>query len=176
MTYLLSIDPGVNTGIALGYYDAITPYRLVERWQVHNGLDGFIRWWETAVWAGGPLDLSFDEIVCEKFLLADNDFKADVTPLLIEGALIVLNRQSYNVPIVWQPNTDKAGLVGYPSEAKTKAQRQRVRFDFLERFGLFKAGTENDDTNDAIVHALVSLKKRLHSPTLLAMWPPRPVR
>lgn len=165
MTHLLSIDPGQNTGISLGFYDALTPYQLLERWQVHDGLPGFIRWWERE----RP---HFDELVCEKFILGDDEFRADLTPVLIEGALQTLHRGA----ILWQPRTDKAGLTGYPASAKTKAQRQRVRFDFLEHFGMFRAGTENDDSNDTVVHALVSLKRRRHLPTLRAYWAPRDLR
>jgi len=164
MTYLLSIDPGKNSGIALGYYDSLTPYRLLERWQVHGGLEGFLAWWDST-------DVEFNEVVCERFVLANNEFTADITPKAIEGALVTLLRHE-DVPIAWQPRGDKALLTGYPEKARTKAQRQRVRFDFLDRFGLFKPGTENDDSNDAITHALVYLKRRRHMPTLLAMWPP----
>lgn len=162
MTRLLSLDPGDNSGIALGFYDAVTPYRLLERWQVHGGLDGFVAWWEQEC----P---EFDEVVSELFVLGDNEFRADLTPVHIEGALRVLHRR----PIMWQPNTDKSGLTGYPASATTKAQRQRIRFDFLDRYGMFRAGTENDDSNDAITHGLVNLKRRRHLPTLRAYWGPK---
>jgi hypothetical protein len=173
MTTMLSIDPGKNTGIALGYYDAISPYQLIARWQVHNGVEGFIEWWRREQ----PHHLmGVDEIVLEIFVLADNDFKADVTPLRIEGAIAALN--TTGIPIIEQDRTAKGSLTGYPPEAKTKAQRQRVRFDFLKEHGLFVAGTENDDSNDAITHSLVSLKRRHHAPTIKKFWPPttnRPV-
>jgi hypothetical protein len=165
MTHLLSIDPGKNTGIALGYYDSLTPYRLLERWQVHDGFDGFITWWYAA-------RIHIDELVVEKFILANNDFTADITPKEIEGAIKALLWDD-PLPTWWQPRTDKALLTGYPDSAKTKAQKQRVRFDFLDRFGLFKPGSENDDSNDAITHSLVNLKKRRHMPTMMAFWPPR---
>jgi len=161
MTRILSLDPGGNSGIALGFYDAVTPYQLLERWQVHDGLDGFLAWWQNECPA-------FDDLVSELFVLGDNEFRADLTPVHIEGAL----RALYPRPIMWQPNTDKAGLTGYPASAKTKAQKQRVRFDFLDRFGLFRPGTENDDSNDAVTHVLVNLKRRRHMPTLRAYWAP----
>lgn len=173
MTRMLSIDPGGNTGIALGYYDATTPYQLLQRWQVHGGVRGFTQWVVT-----NPDETShIDELVVEKFILSeDNEFAADITPLLIEGAIEALIETGYLSPalhVIWQPRTKKGDLTGYPPEAVTKDQRQRVRFDFLERFGLFKAGTENDDSNDAITHALVSLKLRKHLPTMRLYWPPR---
>lgn len=169
MTHILSIDPGKNSGIALGYYDAITPYRLLERWQVHSGTEGFIRWFED------EMPRSVDELVVEKFVLdGQNQFTADLAPKEIEGVLKYVSANE-GIPIIWQPRTDKAALIGYRPEQITKAQRQRARFDFLKRFGMFRPGTEFDDSNDAIVHALVSLKRRKHGPTLMAMWPPTAV-
>ena len=171
MTYILSLDPGQNTGAALGYYDAITPYRLVERYQIHGGLEGFVAW----CMEGNPF--TADEVVVESFRLREeNEFSADLTPVHIEGAIramAALDSEFWpKVPIIYQPPSDKGSLIGYPRSAVTKAQRQRVRFDFLDRFGLFKAGTENDDSNDAITHALVCLKRRKHGPTTMALWPP----
>lgn len=167
MTLLLTIDPGKNSGIALGHYDDVTPYTLIERWQVHGGVDGFKRWWREGHWKRA------DKLVVEKFILAsDNEFTADLTPVAIEGALSVLLDESHLVA-VWQPRSDKSRLVGYPKSAVTKKQRQRVRFDFLDRFGLFAAGSDNDDSHDAITHALVYLKGCGHLPTLMKYWPPR---
>lgn len=168
MPYLFSLDPGKNTGAALGYYDDDTPYQLLERWQIHGGLEGFAQWTEHG--AGG---LDFDERVVERFVLSgDNEFTADLTPKEIEGYLRgVLTADEY-AAITWQLRSDKSRLTGYPKSAVTKAQRQRVRFNFLKEHGLFAAGADNDDSNDAIVHALVYLKRR-HRPTVLRYWPPR---
>ena len=169
MTYLLSIDPGRSTGIALGFYDSITPYRLVGRWNVLGGVEGFIHWW-------GTTEILFDEIVAESFVLdPDNKFSADLTPVQIEGVLINLLWSS-DLSIIWQPRTDKAGLKPYPRNCMTSTQRQRFRFDFLDQFGLFAAGAANDDSNDAITHGLVHLKRVKHMPTMLAFWPPRPLK
>lgn len=171
MTTLLSIDPGDNTGIALGFFDAVTPYRLLERWQVHGGVTGFMAWLE----AGYAADV--DIIICEKFDLRNNDFVADTVPLLCEGALLAAQRFGdglvADTPIVWQGADRKWGLIGYPKTANTPDKRQRLRFQFLDRFGLFKAGTEFDDSNDAITHALVYLKGIRHYPSAFAFWPPR---
>ncbi len=162
MTRLLSIDPGRNTGVALGYYDEQTAYTLEDRWQVHGGLDGFINWWRY----DRPL---FDELVVERFDLADNEFKADLTPVHIEGAL----RCMFTGHVAYQPRTDKGRLTGYPPEAKEKHQRERIRNLWLDQFGLFVPGEDNQDSNDAIVHALVYLKQRRHLPTMRHYWPPR---
>lgn len=168
MTRLLSIDPGKNTGISLGFYNETTPYQLVERYQVHGGVAGFKRWWTHE----RPV---YDELVVEKFVLARNNFQADLTPVHIEGALCMALTDAEWRAVTWQMRTHKALLTGYPPEAKTKAQRQRVRFNFLAEFGLHAKGTDNDDSNDAITHSLVYLKQRKHMPTLRTFWPPRPV-
>jgi hypothetical protein len=163
MTHLLSLDPGLNSGVALGWYSPITPYQLLDRWQVHNGLPGFVQWWENE----RP---DYDELVVEKFILSgSNDFTADLTPVEIEGALRVLLGDEYE-NVMWQPRQDKGLLCGYPTDAKTPDQRQRVRFDFLDRFGLYVPGEDNIDSMDAICHALVSLKRRKHMPTMRKYW------
>lgn len=167
MTYLLSIDPGQSTGIALGYYDSITPYRLEQRWNVLGGVDGFIEWW----WENQGGEIA-NELVVEQFHLdPTNQFSADLTPVAIEGALAALNWDD-GIQITWQGRDMKGNMIGYPASARTKTQRQRVRFDFLDRFGLFAKGAHNDDSQDAITHALVYLKRRKHMPTMLAFWPP----
>lgn len=176
MTLLLSVDPGKSTGIALGYYDAITPYLLLERWNVLGGLEGFIDWWDAAHYKDGPLSGGMHEhqydLVVEQFRLdSRNEFTADLAPVQIEGAIVAKNGSTYCRPIVWQPRTDKAVLTGYPKDCVTKTQRQRHRFDFLERFGLFAAGSRNDDSNDAVCHALIFLKRAKHAPSLHAFWP-----
>jgi hypothetical protein len=174
MTRLLSIDPGKNTGIALGEYGDDQPYRLLDRWQVHRGKDPFKRW----LLAGNGS--TADEIVCEKFILSsDNEFVANTDALVLEGILEGIQaaaapRLLPATPIVWQPREKKGALIGYSPKAKrgTKANRQRERFDFLEKHGLFLEGTDNDDTNDAITHALVYLKTR-HYETAKHYWPGR---
>jgi hypothetical protein len=163
---MLTIDPGKSTGITLGFYDAITPYLLKQRWAVLGGTRGFLEWWRNE----RP---EYDELVIEKFILdGDNEFTADLTPVEIEGLLVLL-LEDESVQPMWQLRSDKGLLTGYPPTAKTKAQRQRVRFNFLDRFGLFKPGTANDDSNDCVTHSLVNLKKRKHGPTLMAFWPKR---
>lgn len=166
MTLLLSLDPGKSTGAALAYYDATTPYRLLQRWNILGGVEGFVKWWHDEC----P---EFDELVVEKFILdGSNKFTADLTPREIEGALVALLWGTGVTP-AYQLRSAKGDLISYPPEAKTKTQRQRVRFNYLDRFGLFAKGAHNDDSNDAITHGLVALKKARHAPTVRAYFPPR---
>lgn len=160
---ILGVDPGANTGISLGSYGDAAPYSLLDRWQVHHGLDGFLWWIENAL---DPLHEAepITEIVVEKFIGNPEEI-ADLSGVPIEGAIALWARQN-GVTVIWQNRTHKGLLVGYPDTAVTKKQRQRVRFDFLASLGLFAAGTENDDSNDAITHSIVSLRARRHIPTL----------
>lgn len=173
LSYILSIDPGLNTGAALGYFDATTPYRLIERFQIHGGASGFTEWWRTT-----SHHSMADLLVVESFnLREENNFAADLTPKEVEGAIIALLtfESEWHARPIFQPPSDKGRLIGYSDKAKngTKAMRQRERFNFLDRFGLFRKGTENDDSNDAITHALVYLKRAGHHPTQATYWPPR---
>ncbi|ALJ19569.1 hypothetical protein [Microbacterium sp. No. 7] len=157
---LLAVDPGLQTGVTLGWYDDTTPYQLLERWQIGGGLTGFIDWVRKNGWPQ-----LVDKIVVEKFVARRNDFVADIAGVPIEGVIAWLARE-HGQEVHWQTRTDKGRLTPYPKEANTLTRRQRVRFDFLKRFGLFAPGTQNDDSNDCITHSLVYLKRTRHEPTL----------
>ena len=145
---LLSLDPGKQTGIALGTYGD-EAYELLNVWQVAGGLEGFIDWWHEHY----PLNESV--LVSEKFVLRNNAFVADTEPLLIEGALRVL----YDANIVWQLPSDKS-LV-----ADTV-----LRENQLWHTGKQVGWKDARDTNDAIIHGLAYLKKNKHIPTLQKYW------
>lgn len=52
--YILSIDPGKSTGVALLSYDATSVPELVQAWQFDGGLSGFLEWadehWHRGGW------------------------------------------------------------------------------------------------------------------------------
>lgn len=162
MPRLLSIDPGKSTGWCIGEYSDTKPWTLLDRGEVLDGLEGFTHWWQ-------KMRPDTHELLVERFVLdPSNQFVADLTPKQIEGALYVLWGQ--RAPITWQLRSDKAALCGYPPSAKTKAQRQRVRFDWLRERGLYLPGTQHDDSNDAITHSIVRMKRLNHMPTLRHYW------
>lgn len=164
MTHLLTIDPGLMTGIAFGYYDATTPYQLLSRWQVGRGIQGWVDWKYRV-----GLELPVDELLYENFIFSDDGEPADYSGVPIEGSIEEWGIL-HHIPVIQQDRRAKGDLIGYSPSAVSKAARQRERFDFLERHGLFEAGTGNDDSNDAIAHALISLKRRRHVPTLRRYW------
>ena len=157
-TAVLSIDPGKQSGVALGIYGDYG-YELVKVWQISDGLQGFIEWWKET----GHKVIVYREwaymkpivVVCEKFVLRSNQFVADTEPLLIEGALSAL----HNGDIVWQLRSDKS----------------LVDDSVLKKNGLWHTGKQVGwkdarDTNDAIIHALAYLKKNKHIATLEKYW------
>ena len=155
---ILSIDPGKQTGIALGIYGD-GAYQLLKVWQVADGLKGFIKWWNKhgnkVIWFREWADRKPIKLVCEKFVLRSNQFVADTEPLLIEGALTAL----HDGEIVWQLRSDKS----------------LVDDTVLKQHNLWHTGKQVDwkdarDTNDAIIHALAYLKKNKHIPTLQKYW------
>lgn len=152
MTYLLSIDPGIATGIALGWYEQQHWYERIDCWIVKGGLDGFMHWY----YADAPGEALMAQWVSERFVLRDNDFVANTEPLRIEGAMIALGLNP-----VFQLRTDKA----------------LCKDDVLKEHKLWVTGkmvnhTDGRDANDATIHALAYLKKQKHIPTLKQYWGP----
>lgn len=144
---LLSIDPGKATGIALGYYDRRTPYYLNKAWIVHDGVDGFIDFM-----LSNSNFSKADERVCERFVLRDNGWVADLEAKAIEGAA-------------------KALMYGFPIHFQDRNAKVLVPDDVLKEHGLWQTGkmvkhTDGRDANDAIIHALGWLARRSHMPTL----------
>jgi hypothetical protein len=148
--YILSLDPGKSSGIALGYYSSASAYESVAVWQVEDGLEGFLDWYYKcwpAISVKGP------EIVSERFVLRSQKFVADTTPLLIEGAMRVL----FGPDIHYQLRGEKA----------------KVTNDHLKRGGEYRTGKhvgrkDANDVNDALRHAVIYLtkKKNQHLPTI----------
>lgn len=185
--YLLTIDPGMATGIVLGYYTDDEPYERLARWQVEGGLDGFKKWfWRyhyepypdgtsefelTGGWAVVTEEDGYMEIiegdvtvVSEKFvpLPAPRSFKLnELEPIRIEGALDVMVDD-----VVWQRSSAMV-LAG----GDTPAQRKKNSDDVLRRMGLWSTGKEvhykdANDVNSAQKHAIAYLRSIEHKPTL----------
>jgi hypothetical protein len=160
--YLLAIDPGESTGIALGTFSNEDAYELVETWQPRGSAEGFLDWWDSGVLyeaKGDDWDGARDPIVAEKFVLrsAEKDGRVpNIEPKRIEGVLLALR-----LPVVYQHRWAKAG----------------VRDQILKDHGLWQTGKKFDhpdgrDANDAIVHSLAYLKSKTHLPTLRRYWGP----
>jgi hypothetical protein len=150
MTHLLTIDPGVTTGIALGKFDEHQAYERVAFWAVKEGLEGFIHWYH----AEAPIEALMGRWVAERFVLRDNDFVANTEPLRIEGAM-----EAFGLHPIYQLRTDKA-----------LAKDQVLKDAGLWVTGKMCGHTDGRDVNDATIHALAYLKKLRHIPTLRRYW------
>lgn len=143
MTLLLALDPGGTTGWSLWRYDALTPAMPLEHGQITGGVEGFVAWWRDS-----DIEAEADEIVAESFILDGRTLYPDLTPKLIEGALVAL----WGGPLHYQRNTFKA----HAPDAT------------LKRLGFWWKGEQH--ARDSARHALAFLKVRKHLPTVRAYW------
>lgn len=174
--YLLSIDPGKSSGVALWSYDDETPAVLEKAWQFDGGLTGFLRWYrdEFSPDIGhfnhdGYPELDF---VAEKFTpLQNKGFNLtldSVEPLRIEGALVsmgLLPDYGKAVPSWQRP----AEMYWVPGKNATEKRRNQVawvkeRFPELHLTGKDVSAPDADDARSAIWHGIVWLRKN-HMPS-----------
>ena len=142
MTHVASYDPGLITGFAYGSFTETEPLELLTTGTLTYDY----------ILHGSPFSGIHPEVtVVEEFILRDNEFKADLTGVRVEGILEIVFRN-----IVWRPPSKKA----------------QVPDQVLKDHGLWQTGKTVDwedgrDANDAIIHLLgyVAFDLR-HKPTL----------
>lgn len=148
MPRLLTIDPGLATGYAIGYYDDETPYILKETFIVHDGVYGL-----ADLVANGDLLERYDELIIENFIVRPNQ---PVDPIALE-VIGYMKGVSWVEPIM-RLRSDK-GKKGFMDSV-------------LKKHGLWQTGKmvghkDGRDANDAIIHALTWLCfKQKHQPTI----------
>ncbi len=176
MNYVLSIDPGMRTGIILGYYSDLTAYERIDFWQIDGGLEGLIDWmadgYVNGTWYFSPSIAVNDlTVVCEKFVpirsKVARTFKTEeLEPIRIEGAL----RMELGDGIVWQRSSAMV-LAG----GETPAERKRNSDDVLRNAGLWLTGKKDlgmsdaNDANAAQKHAIAYMRSLKHEPTMREM-------
>lgn len=170
MTYLLSLDPGMSSGLVLGAYTDTEPFHVVEMAQVTGGLKGFI----SEIW---NMYVQRDSLViCEKFTPRPNNGGGglslkSVEPLRIEGYLVgnrYLPDYSPQEKQWRQPSQQYLG-------GGTLAEKKKLARDFLRECGMLSTGKDvgqpdADDVNSATMHALNYLRDKKHMPTLEAYY------
>lgn len=174
MTYLLSIDPGVSSGVVWGYYDKKLPYEPLQSWQFSGGLIGFQEWWSGRKFGHGlGYPLMPDVIICEKFTPLNNagfsHTLKSVEPLRIEGALVALGIMPDYMPEhydVW-PRPASLYFMGGSGKAD-KLKRSRA---WLKEHGLLLTGKDVGqpdamDVTSATLHAFAYLIRQKHRPTM----------
>lgn len=179
MKYVLSIDPGMSTGITLGRFTAISPYERLDYWQIEGGLPGLREWFKVHdlqdeeyghSWLYGERRQEVTDwnpvVVCEKFvpLPAPRSFKlAELEPIRIEGVI----EDRFGDSVVWQRPSAMV-LAG----GETPAERKRNSDDILRRGGLWLTGKKDlglkdaNDVNAAQKHALAYMTRINHQPTI----------
>ena len=174
MTYLLSIDPGVSTGVVLGHYHERCPYAPIGSWQVSGGVKGFLDWWNEAGFSDeeGWLIPEFTTI-CEKFVPLNNKGFShtlkSVEPLRIEGMLVAYGVMPDYLPEtfdIW-PRASSLYFMGGANKAE-KLKRSRA---WLKEQGLLLTGKDvgqpnADDAVSATLHAFAYLLRQRHLPTM----------
>lgn len=173
MTKLIAIDPGRATGIAEGYYTDTEPLKFTDIYVTTDGIEGFAARWEDALYCT-------DHFVVETFVPRANEFLANVDGVevigLIKGTMHGEKHGGTSNPTAmpheyfWQERTEKAALLGAKDSVSEKANNAWLKDHGLWQTGKMVGWKDGRDANDAIIHALVHMKKIRHIPTLLHYW------
>ena len=171
--YVLSIDPGLSTGIALLSFEPDEPAQLVHGWQFSGGVVALRDW----IYMRTPLNEV--TVIAEKFTARNTRgfsyTTASLEPLRGEGALIALGvMPDYDVKEKRWRDPGLQYIVGGDGKAKKK-QRQHA---FLKDSGFYRTGkmldsADADDFRSAVSHGLAYLAREVgHRPTfdMIADW------
>lgn len=145
MSRILAIDPGGTTGVAQIEYSPIDPPRLSYIEQVESGLKGFLDWYRGR--AG-----SWDQIVCEDFVLRPSVKFPDLSPVYIIGAIEASEYWNPIKPIYQSPS-----------------QKPLCNDNILKKMNFYTAGKPH--ANDAARHGIIYLRSIRHMPTIQLAWP-----
>lgn len=189
MKTLISIDPGMSTGLVVGTYSDTEPFKLTHFFQIEGGVEGFIEnvspgengYGDKLVYVRipnqGRLRVCFGEeveltVIAEKFTArggANSGFSyrtKDLEPLRIEGAMLAMG---LNPTWVSPPQQYFAG--GDGKAKKKQAQHRWLKDKGLYVTGKMVGGTDADDVRSAIAHAIAYLVRQKHRPTIEHYFP-----
>lgn len=170
MAYLISIDPGITSGIAVFHYTKTQPAKLVHVDQFRGGVEELItrvtelkKQYKNAIY------------ICEDFQARpQNGFSyttASLEPLACIGALTALH-------IIDRKNRNQmvTPAMQYFSGGKGKQERKKRQHAWLKETGLYVTGKQfgtpdADDARSAIAHGVAWLRKH-HKPTAKRYFPP----
>lgn len=136
--YVLAMDPGGTTGIAMLRYTDETQPELIYLHQQEKGIEGFYNFFN------GTNPNPDVTIVSESFTIREGVHGADVTPLRIEGAQYVY----WGEDVVYQDPSMKS----------------LIKESWLKEQNLWTPGKRHQ--MDALIHAFVYLRNEEHAPTL----------
>lgn len=160
---LLSIDPGLSSGVTLWEYGDSKPAELLKSWQVEGGIEGFLEW-------NTYNDRYTDDVVVEKFTPRQSLTLASAEPLLIEGALITLGYVPPYQPggknVNWQHPAQMYFTGGDDLAAKKKRAHKWLKDKGLYVTGKDVGCKDANDVRSSMLHAMVWFRTRRHMPTL----------
>lgn len=155
MSRILTIDPGMSTGLVRATVEDRKLPIIEWKEQVEGGLDGLIEFglWDYAV--------DMDRVVCERFhprQMARSYKMDELEPLRIEGYVLSANHGT----LFREP--EQRRLINESETFKKSAA-------FLEWAGYWTTGSEvgckdANDTNSAMMHLFSYLRHLKHRPTI----------
>lgn len=195
--YVLGIDPGVSTGIALLSFEEDSPAELVQGWQFTGGVAGLLQWFgqyteDSPFFTGwtlpeiGEVGFYYDEaptVVAEKFTARNTRgfsyTTASLEPLRGEGALIALGLMpDYTLAEKRWRDPKLQYLVG----GKDLPAKKKRMHAFLNDVGMRRTGKDfpdsptkdgADDFRSACAHGVNYIARELkHRPSfdMIAAW------
>lgn len=190
--YVLSFDPGVSSGIALGRFSETTPYELVEGRQFRGGAGALARWLNGNImdpYTPGRVtfwnlwdysdDLQYDSgevvIVSEKFTpLQGKGFSLTmdaVEPLRGEGVLIALDVMPDYSPDekTWQRPNQMYFCGGSTLAEKKKRSRAFLKDTGNYRFPKQLGEPDSNDCMSATLHGIAYVMKTLRHEATFTM-------
>lgn len=161
---ILSIDPGLSSGLALGERSETEPYRLVKTWQFSGGVAGMLQWLDE------NHDLQWDDWVCERFTpISHANYSltlASVEPLAVEGALMARGVIDRN-----DTKRMRRPQEMYIFGGDTLPEKKKKAYAWLKANGMYVTGKtvgqpNADDARSAIMHGISYLVRvEKHEPT-----------
>lgn len=162
--YILSIDPGKSTGVALLSYDVSSVPELVQSWQFGDGAEGLEQWLQREA----P---EYETAIAEKFNARNTGSFSYTTsslePLRCEGVLV-----AHDLPDEYVQPAQQ-----YIAGGKGKAERKKRQHALLRDTGFYRTGKDldapdADDFRSACAHALSWLMRTGHKPTydMISDW------
>jgi len=171
--YVLSIDPGKSSGIALGHYTETQPYHLLRAWQFSGGAMGIIDWIKHK-----HISRSMT-IISEKFTPRPNGkfglTLGSVESLVGEGVLLAFDLMPPYTPSEsrWQQPQMQYFVGGKDKTEKRKRLKKFLKDTDNYVFGKELGQPDNEDAVSAIAHGIAYVMKvELNRPThsMVADW------
>jgi hypothetical protein len=188
MPFVLSLDTGISSGVALLEYGDDLPATLVEAWQFPGGVKGLADWffaetignsydtantrWDVELGVGVSLQSRYgDQIICERFTARSTSgfsyTTASLEPLECQGFL----KAHGLMPFDRDDPRWRDPKYMYFAGGKDKADKKKRMHGWLKDHGFYVTGKQlgtpdADDCRSAIAHAIAYLRGIEHGPTL----------